>query len=242
MIYQKLQRSKEVCQKWMNYISRYPDKTIALRDFFLWSRSVLPRRTKNYFDTPWINYRAIQWLDDYLQPNMKVFEWGSGGSTIFYAKRVEEVISIEHNQEWHNVVNTQIINSHLRNVKLLYKPPQTYNAISNLTEAEIKLYKSTAKGFENKFFYTYIQAISEFPDKYFDMIMVDGRARLGCLAFARQKIKTGGSILLDNSDVPEYCYAFENFSNDEWVIQHIEGGVSGSIYPALSRMSIFRKE
>jgi len=49
---------------------------------------------------PWITYPAIEFLRRRIQPGMSVFEYGSGGSTIWWANRVREVISVEHDQEW----------------------------------------------------------------------------------------------------------------------------------------------
>ena len=33
---------------------------------------------------PWISYGAIDFLDGYLKPDMTVYEYGSGGSTLFF--------------------------------------------------------------------------------------------------------------------------------------------------------------
>ncbi len=34
---------------------------------------------------PWITFPAMRWLHGHLRPSMSVFEWGSGGSTVFLA-------------------------------------------------------------------------------------------------------------------------------------------------------------
>ena len=33
---------------------------------------------------PWVTHGAKKWLDSYLKKDMKVFEWGSGGSTLYF--------------------------------------------------------------------------------------------------------------------------------------------------------------
>jgi hypothetical protein len=35
-------------------------------------------------ELPWISYAAIDFLDGYLKPDMTVYEYGSGGSTLFF--------------------------------------------------------------------------------------------------------------------------------------------------------------
>lgn len=50
---------------------------------------------------PWITYPAIEFLKRRITPEMSVFEYGSGGSTLWWAARVNEVISVEHDKEWY---------------------------------------------------------------------------------------------------------------------------------------------
>ncbi|MFA7386688.1 MAG: hypothetical protein WCZ87_03405 [Thiohalobacteraceae bacterium] len=49
---------------------------------------------------PWMNYGVIDFLAERLCSDMRMFEYGSGYSTRFYATRVQSVISVEHNRGW----------------------------------------------------------------------------------------------------------------------------------------------
>lgn len=49
---------------------------------------------------PWITYPAIEFLKRRIKPDMSVFEYGAGGSTLWWAKHVREVVSVEHDVEW----------------------------------------------------------------------------------------------------------------------------------------------
>jgi hypothetical protein len=49
---------------------------------------------------PWSPYPYIQFLKDNLTKEMSVFEYGSGYSTLFFAKRAKKVYTVEHNREW----------------------------------------------------------------------------------------------------------------------------------------------
>ncbi|MDP2056339.1 MAG: hypothetical protein Q8K35_01095, partial [Thiobacillus sp.] len=63
-----------------------------------WLHSLLPGHSPLYDEVPWITFRAIDWLDTYLKSDMSVFEYGAGGSTLYLAKRVRNVVSVEHDE------------------------------------------------------------------------------------------------------------------------------------------------
>ena len=49
---------------------------------------------------PWWNDRAIRYLDQHLRAGDRVFEWGSGASTVWLVARGADVTSIEHDPDW----------------------------------------------------------------------------------------------------------------------------------------------
>ena len=49
---------------------------------------------------PWMNYAVVFFLEQRLQPDHTLFEYGSGFSTRFYARRVSHVTSVEHDRGW----------------------------------------------------------------------------------------------------------------------------------------------
>lgn len=57
---------------------------------------------------PWITYPAIEFIKRRVQPEMSVFEYGSGGSTIWWSKHVKEVISIEHDRTWFEKIRESV--------------------------------------------------------------------------------------------------------------------------------------
>lgn len=58
---------------------------------------------------PWITYPAIEFIHRRIKPEMSVFEYGSGGSTLWWAKRVSEVISVEHDRDWFERMQDHIV-------------------------------------------------------------------------------------------------------------------------------------
>lgn len=56
---------------------------------------------------PWLTYPATAFLKQRLQQELFVFEYGAGGSTLFFAQRVNEIHSVEHQPEWYHQIQTK---------------------------------------------------------------------------------------------------------------------------------------
>lgn len=57
---------------------------------------------------PWMTYSIIPILEERLTKDMKVLEYGSGNSTVFFSSRVQSIVSVEHDEQWANYVNNTI--------------------------------------------------------------------------------------------------------------------------------------
>ena len=49
---------------------------------------------------PWMNFPIVKFLEEKLNSDLVIFEYGSGYSTLFYARRVKSVVSVEYDQGW----------------------------------------------------------------------------------------------------------------------------------------------
>jgi len=63
-------------------------------------------RTKQSIDSagspiPWITYPCLSFLSSRIDPQMEVFEFGCGHSTLWWADRVSKVVCCEHDSEWY---------------------------------------------------------------------------------------------------------------------------------------------
>lgn len=56
---------------------------------------------------PWYTYPCRAFLEGRLSASMRVFEYGSGMSSLWYAQRVAEVVSVEHDRQWGQMVREQ---------------------------------------------------------------------------------------------------------------------------------------
>lgn len=57
---------------------------------------------------PWVTYPFIAFIKGRLHKTLSVFEYGSGNSTLFFAKLVGSVTSVEHDLEWYKKVHKEI--------------------------------------------------------------------------------------------------------------------------------------
>lgn len=92
-------------------------------NFFLssgWLHSVASGRPLNAQGSPvpWFTYPAIQFIETILEPQWKVFEWGSGNSTLWWAANTSSVVAVEDNIQWHSEVSRQVPS----NAKVLVAP------------------------------------------------------------------------------------------------------------------------
>ena len=139
---------------------------------------------------PWT---VIEWFEQTLTPQMSVFEWGSGGSSIFIAQRVRKVISVEYDVIHFFVLWIHTKLRRIANIDYVLVLPENGKANS--------IYASTHAKHVGEDYEKYCKTIERFPDNSFDMISIDGRARAGCIHLARKKVKVGGYILVDDSEI-----------------------------------------
>ena len=60
---------------------------------------------------PWLSLSAVYFLEERLIPSIKIFEYGAGNSSIYFSKRVDKVISVEHDKQWFDNIQSTINNS-----------------------------------------------------------------------------------------------------------------------------------
>lgn len=181
-------------------------KPRLVKFFMPWLRSL--SKNGEAGDQPWIVYEAREWLDAILDQGMKIFEWGSGGSTLYFASRVKEIISVEHDSGWFNKVNLRLKEQKVANCRYFLLAP-TSGDKSLMLDGKLVEYKSSVGAFKDYNFFEYCRAIENYPEEYFDIVLVDGRARPACIAHASRKIKRGGYLILDNSERSHYQAAHE---------------------------------
>ncbi|HUX98034.1 MAG TPA: hypothetical protein VMV49_00645 [Candidatus Deferrimicrobium sp.] len=176
------------------------------RYFILWLKTLLKKSNPVKKQIPFIPFRAQEWLIRFLKSDMRVFEYGSGGSTLFITKRVKSIVSIEHDKKWYQYINAFLKESVINNCEYF------------LIEPEFKdlMFRSSYLTFNQllfKPFKKYITQIDEYPDSSFDLVSVDGKARNFCVKYAIRKVRKGGILLLDDSNLGVFRPSLEFLKN-----------------------------
>jgi hypothetical protein len=168
-----------------------------------WLFSLSPGYSPMDDQRPWINYRATEWLESYLSPTMCVFEYGSGGSTLFLSKRVAQVVSVEHDEGFYHFMKERISRHGLTNCTYLLRAPESFG-MDQIPDYSAESFSSEWPVHRAMSFEEYVRSIDEYPNGHFDLITVDGRARPSCALRALPKLKNGGWLLVDNMERARY--------------------------------------
>lgn len=161
---------------------------------------------------PWIVFKAKDWMDNYLKKDMNVFEYGSGGSTLYFSKKAKSIVSVEHNKTWYEEVFNVIFKEEITNCKYFLIEPKK-SLLAKVLPYGSKTYISKTfleyKGFSFK---DYVKKIDNFPDDHFDLVFIDGRSRASCIKHSIRKIKKDGFLVLDNSERDLYRSSMEQLN------------------------------
>ena len=158
---------------------------------------------------PWLTFDAADELQKRLPSNPVVFEYGSGGSTLFWLKHGARCTSVEHDEQWYAQVRQRVGDPTRLDYRLVLPEP----AAADGDPTDPRGYRSTAPAFRHHAFMNYARQIDEFPDEHFDVVLVDGRARPSCLMHAAPKVKRGGFLVLDNAERDYYTAKTSGYLN-----------------------------
>lgn len=171
-----------------------------LRDW----KEKLSRKLKKS-DKPWMYHKELDIFVEVIQnlQPAKCLEWGSGFSTLYFPKLLQPSanwLSIEHDQAW------------VEKIKML-------NNKKNVTIKHIKPHNEKWKGDGT---YEDFKQYVDYPSnlKFFDLIIVDGRARKDCLERGVQLLSDKGVIILHDANRLKYHNAFKFYKNSTLFTDH----------------------
>lgn len=167
-------------------------------------------------EKPWIPFKSYVYLKKIIKKDMFVFEYGSGGSTLFFAKRVRKVISVEHNEIWYLKLKKIIEFKNYKNCKITLIKPEIFKKNNNYDYSDLESYKSSDDNYKNMSFENYCKVIDTYPNYYFDIIFIDGRSRPSCVKHSVNKLKINGYLIIDDSDRCSYRKIYNYLNNDQW--------------------------
>lgn len=197
--------AKTVYVRLMRQLRRSADRTGLLaalerrreRRWALWLRSLLAIYDIEdllRLGLPWWTFESARLVERFLvlHPGASAFEYGAGASTVWLAQRAARVRFVEHDPDWMKVLQPHLADFPQIEGRLI--PPQP---------SAMPQCPSGRKGYAGRDFQDYVAAIAAPPERY-DLIVIDGRARIHCLRQALTQIKTPGLIVFDNAGRRRY--------------------------------------
>jgi len=82
------------------WVAMSTDSSYLRTTGWLQNRSLRMPRDVRGDPIPWMTYPSLFFLESRVHREMSVFEFGSGGSTLWWARRVRRVVSCEHDKSW----------------------------------------------------------------------------------------------------------------------------------------------
>jgi hypothetical protein len=138
---------------------------------------------------PWYSYPAIAWLCAVLRAEDSVFEYGAGNSSLWYSARVARVNGVEHDPDWARRLRAA-------------SPP-------NLSVRQVSCRGDELEAPDRDEYVDEIASVGGL----FDVIAIDGLARVACARRAIDFLNVDGLIVVDNSDRPSLWPALAMFAD-----------------------------
>jgi len=182
---------------------------ISYKYYQRWKQSLDTKHNSIVDEQPWLTFPAQDILHIYVRPDTKVFEFGGGGSTLYFVNHAMEVITVEHDSEWFTKLQSIIAQKKGNNWQGNLIAPEPSNT-ANLDPANPAHYYSSDAHYTGHIFKSYTTAIDKYPDGYFDLVLVDGRSRPSCIQHSIPKVKKKGLLVVDNSDRSYYFTFFRD--------------------------------
>lgn len=151
------------------YWLRRPHKIPARVRYWVWE--------KRHPDAPWLTPGAVEFCASALRPDMTGIEFGSGRSTVWFARRLAALTSVEHDPDWYQRVTDSLARSGVANVDYRFVPIESSRPAAPPRYAAV---------------------LAAFPPGSVDLVVVDGHYRDACLALAPERLKPGGLLLVDD--------------------------------------------
>jgi|Laugrespbdmm15dd_1035085.scaffolds.fasta_scaffold56315_2 hypothetical protein len=135
---------------------------------------------------PWLSDKHVEDILKHIHGNEIAFEYGCGGSTMFFSKFFKKYVSVEHHKPWYDKM----------------KPHVPENVVLNLREAVGVVIPPFGPGIPEAQ-QDYINAINETPDIY-SFIFIDGRCRVECAKAAMKNMNDYTMLFIHDYERPKY--------------------------------------
>lgn len=146
------------------------------------TQSPWTRRSPLALRLPWFSYAAIDFLATAVKPTDRVCELGGGGSTLWFAQRAGQIVTLESDPAWAGFIKQSLPQSLAAKVQIIESPlPPPF------TPFDAGAYLAPLKGME------FDWIVLDFMDDQFD------RRPAALPWIERHLLKNGGALILDDA-------------------------------------------
>lgn len=203
--------AERLVKEYAGYVVDYAEQYLCPKG---WFESI---RTRHALDgsgpVPWITYPAIKVLESIVKSDFRVLEYGSGNSSRWWRPRVAQLVSVEHDPEWYQAISREpSCNGHVIHVPINAPAPPEFASFLEKEFFDAGLDpgpgpdpgRNLRAGLLSREFLGYACAGLPYGKGFFDVIVIDGMARVLTAWLAAQYVSDRGFVLFDNSDRDEY--------------------------------------
>lgn len=169
---------------------------------------------KTYPAYPWLTHKSNEILASYLKESDIGLEFGSGRSTLWFARHTKHLTSIEHDEGWYKKVKKMLNDNNLHNVN--------YHLIQMDKQDDEKACDVA-----------YVDVVEKIDSNSLDFVLVDGVYRGLCALKSLRVIRPGGILIIDN--VNWYLPSDSRSPNSRTMQQGPKGKIWEDLHQSISQ-------
>jgi len=161
---------------------------------------------------PWLAFEAVNFIEKHRPSQASVFEYGSGGSTLYWLTKGCTCVSVEHDKDWYHKLLARFASQ--PRIDYRFVPPEPGAICAEAKAEDPNCYQSANPTLHGFNFHRYATVIDEYHEAYFDVVLIDGRARPSCIMHGAKHVKVGGLLILDNAERAYYTAQTSHYLAD----------------------------
>jgi hypothetical protein len=154
---------------------------------------------------PFMQPEEIRCVESYLRPHFTMLEFGCGGSTLHFSRRVKTYHAVEHDRSWYEKIRPRVPG----NVRLLHVAADGPPADAPRTASSWDELPASSRSAE---FAAYVSVPEDRIRETLDAVLIDGRARPECARAVLPWLAPEGVVFIhDFWHRPHYHVVLERY-------------------------------
>eukprot|EP00170_Pyropia_yezoensis_P010068 contig_45754_g10106 len=132
-----------------------------------------------------------------MWPGMRYLEYGSGGSTKRFGRLASVAYSVEHDADWCRQMEPTLVGTPIRMVCVpVARAPAGSGGWGARTPFDPANYTT---------FRSYVRAPEGLPPAAYDVVLIDGRARVACALYILRRLSRSSVVILHDANRKRYA-------------------------------------